>query len=57
MSNQKIERILKEHSVQTMQQAGRIYGLAEWTENGIPGAEWQDLTGWTAARLMSWLGY
>ena len=58
MSNQQIERILTAHYVPTMQTGGRIYGLEEYTDaDGRPGAEWQNMTGWTAARLKSWLGY
>ena len=57
MSVREIENVLTAHAIPTMQHDGRIYGLEEWTENGRPGAEWRDMTGWSLRRLRDWLGY
>ena len=57
MSINQIERILTAHYIPTMQKDGRIYGLEEYTQDGRPGAEWRDFTGWSLYRLCVWLGY
>lgn len=56
MSNDKIAKILRQHSVPYYEKSGRIYAdsmiafTAEFEQV-------EDMTGWTSQQLYSWLGY
>ena len=56
MSNDKIAKILRQHSIPYYEKSGRIYAdsMIAFT------AEFEqvkDMTGWTSQQLYNWLGY
>lgn len=57
MSAQKIVAVLKLHQMESKEEGGRVYGLLIYTEGGVVGEEWVDMTGWSWSQLMVWLGY
>jgi hypothetical protein len=57
LNNKQLYKILTAHYISTMQIDGRIYALEEYTQDGRPGADWIDVTGWTAQAIRDWLGY
>lgn len=56
MSNEKIKKILKEHSIPFLEKDGRIYA-----DSMLAGTKvyeiCEDLTGYTNDQLYCWLGY
>ena len=56
MSNEKIKKILKEHSIPFLKKEGRIYA-----DSMLAGTKvyeiCEDLTGYTNDQLYCWLGY
>ena len=58
MSNKTIAQILKLHSINyRIDDAGRIFAEEVYTQNGVAGSEWLDVTNWRKKKLMEWLGY
>jgi hypothetical protein len=50
-------RILEQHGVQWSTRSGRLFALECYTDNGIPGSQWIDVTGFSTRKLYDWLGY
>ena len=60
MSSERIARILDFHGMCHYQdEAGHIYGIMPWTNviTGETGEEHEDLTGYSMAKVLWWLGY
>lgn len=54
----KINKILKLHSIETKRERGRLYALEVWTNSdGSSDEQWIDCTGWTTRQVYDWLGY
>lgn len=57
MSKKVIKKILELHYINNKTVNGRILAEEIYTQNGVAGSEWLDVTNWSKKKLMEWLGY
>ena len=57
MSEKIIKKILDLHYINYKTINGRIFVEEIYTQNGVAGSEWLDVTNWSKKKLLEWLGY
>lgn len=57
MSEKVIKKILDLHYINHKTINGRLFAEKVYTQNGVAGSEWLDVTNWSKKKLLEWLGY
>ena len=57
MSEKVIKKILDLHYINHKTINGSLFAEEVYTQNGVAGSEWLDVTNWSKKKLLEWLGY
>ena len=58
LTNKSVLSILEAHGVECdVDEEGAVWAMDEFIKQGVDYSEWVEVTGWTRAEIMTWLGY